>query len=473
MTMYKQELDAMSPVATTELCQSSRTLLHDVALRILGEALFWLIILQLITGFYLQSQLAMFDGDIVISNGVPKLLLVIGVVLFAALACLLQRGQITLRSCMLPACIFACYLVADLVWLLVTSTVPTGAILAGFNKYFLFFATIPAAALLRPLMSEGQMRIRFVLLLFPLVAVSIAQYALNDPLLPVASEDGTYEIPAIDFYGQTRAFSLYRSVLECGQGMAFFGALALAQLVASRRHALWNLLLLTLAAAACYATFRRGAYMEFSAAAIAAVAISRHWGVSRWLPWVYFAIGLALATGGTLLSSVDGEGIMSWESLAERHDAWTMVLEKWLLREDASLLFGTGLAQIESDQIDYFLVDNGFLAVGAQLGLVGLGLWCWVMHALWRDLLATAWRTRGILAIAVASLLSTWMMRAVFDPLFALYPLYAFLIFWTDRDTARAARAVPPATRVPRATAYDGDLWRRLNGAAATMAPAD
>jgi O-Antigen ligase len=341
--------------------------------------------------------------------------------------------------------------VADLTWLLVTSDLPMGAILAGFNKYFLFFAAIPAAALLRPLMSGRQMTIRFTLLLLPLVAVAMVQYALNDPLLPIASEDGTYEIPAIDFYGQIRAFSLYRSVLECGQGMAFFGALASAQLLASRRYAAWNLLLLALAVAACFATFRRGAYMEFSAAAIAAVAITRRWALSRWLPWVYLAVGVALAGGGTLLSSVDGESIMSWESLAERHDAWTMVLERWLLREDASLLFGTGLAQIESDEIDYFLVDNGFLAVGAQLGIVGLGLWCWVMHALWRDMLATAWRTRDSLAIAVASLLSTWMMRAVFDPLFALYPLYVFLVFWTERGAPLATRSSLKATRVATA----------------------
>ena len=128
---------------------------------------------------------------------------------------------------------------------------------------------------------------------------------------------------------------------------------------------------------------------------------------------------------------------MSWESLAERHDAWTMVLDKWLLRQDASLVFGTGLAQIESDDIDYFLVDNGFLAVGAQLGLVGLALWCWVMHALWRDMLATAWRSRSALAIAVAALLSTWMMRAVFDPIISLYPLYVFLVCWTHPDDAQ------------------------------------
>jgi hypothetical protein len=140
---------------------------------------------------------------------------------------------------------------------------------------------------------------------------------------------------------------------------------------------------------------------------------------------------------------------MSWESLAERHEAWTSVLDKWLLREDLSLFFGTGLAQIESDDIEYFLVDNGFLAVGAQLGLVGLALWCWVMQALWRDVLGAAWKSGRILPIAVAALLSTWMMRAMFDPLFSLYPLYAFLVWWTLPGVPSAARAPTLTTRTP------------------------
>ena len=311
----------------------------------------------------------------------------------------------------------------------------------------MFFAAIPAAALLRPRISTRQMNVRFTLLLLPLVGLALAQYMLNDPLLPVVSEDGAYTIPALDFYGQIRAFSLFRSVLECGQGMAFFGALFLAHLLTSRRHARWNLLLLGLTAAGSYVTFRRGAYMEFGAAALTAFAICRDWRVTTWLPWMYLAIGLGLAGAGTIVGESKGQGLLSSESLSERHDAWNAILELWLSREDSSLLFGTGLAQIEPEYIDYFMVDNGFLAVGAQIGIVGLALWCWVMNALWHDMLATARRTGSTLAIAVAALLSTWMMRGMFDPIFSLYPLYAFLVFWSVRDVAPSSPAWSPARR--------------------------
>jgi uncharacterized membrane protein YfcA len=94
-------------------------------------------------------------------------------------------------------------------------------------------------------------------------------------------------------------------------------------------------------------------------------------------------------------------------------------------------------------------VDNGFLSVAAELGLVGLALWFWLMHALWRDVLAMAWSSRGSLAIAAAALLSTWMMRNVFDPVFSLYPLYVFLVFWSQPASNSHPAPVPPRQPAP------------------------
>lgn len=435
--------------ANAEICPAERAPLREFALRALGEVLFWLVMSQLIAGLYLQSQLAVLNR-IVVPNGIPKMLLVLGIMALAAATVFYQRGQIAMRSSMLAISVFTCYLVGDLAWLVMFSKLPVGALLFGFNKYFLFFAALPAAALLRPRISARQMNFRLMLLLVPLALIALAQYTANNSLFPVVVEDESFEIPAVEFYGQIRAFSLFRGVLECGQGMAFFGALMIAQLcLEKRKNAIRNVVLLLLSAAACYATFRRGAHLEYAAAAASALAISMRWSVTRWLPLFYFVLAIGLASAGTLVSSIHGEGMLSAESLNERHDAWGTALQKWLFREDASVLtgtgmaqtslLGTGLSQIESNEVEYFLVDNGFLAVGAQVGLAGLILWCWVMHSLWRDMLATAWQTRSTLAVAVAALLSTWMMRNVFDPLFALYPLYVFLVFWTQASATRSA----------------------------------
>jgi hypothetical protein len=290
-----------------------------------------------------------------------------------------------------------------------------------------------------------------MLLLVPAVLIALAQFVTNDPLFPTTTEDNSFEIPAVEFYGRIRAFSLFRGVLEFGQTLAFFGAFLIALLLsAARRGRLATSVLLVLTTAACVVTFRRGAYLEYGAAAVAAFAITRRWQATLWLPWFYLSLAVGLAVVGILVGSSHVEGMLSSDSLNERYDAWGTALETWLSREDASLFFGTGLAQtsllgtglsqIEPRQVDYFLVDNGFLAVGAQIGVAGLALWCWVMHLLWRDMLAMAWRTGGTLSIAAAALLATWMMRAVFDPLFALYPLYVFLVIWSEPQTPGECR---------------------------------
>jgi hypothetical protein len=426
---------------------------REIFLRVMGEVLFWGVMLQLVAGIYLQAQLALLQR-VVIPNAAPKLLLVGLVVSLAAAALFLQRGQIRLRPSFLPAAVFACYLVADLAWLVISSEQPLGALLFGFNKYFLFFAAIPAAALLRPRISARQMNVRLMLLFVPSVAVAIAQFALNDPLLPTRALDNSFEIPAVEFFGRVRAFSLFRGVMEFGQGLAFFGALLIAQLLVGGRRGRWAIgLMLLLTTVACVATLRRGAYMECGAAAISAVAICGRWRTTTWLPWIYLAIAVGLSAVGPMVGSTRVEGMLSSTSLAERRGAWQSVLDHWMEHPDASMFLGTGMAQtsslgtglshLDAEQVDYLLVDNGFLAVTVQLGLVGVVLWFWAMQALWRDMLGTAWNTGKPLAIGVAALLSTWMMRDVFDPLFALYPLYAFLVFWMGPEEERSARAEP------------------------------
>lgn len=432
---------------TAETTWQQPVALGGLARRALAEVLFWLVVLQLISGIFLQSQLAVFGGRVVVPGGVPKLLLAVLIVFCAAATLLVRQGRINWSHCILPATLFGCYLAADFSWLAEASGLPLPQVAMGFNKYFLYFAVIPLAVLLRPGLDDRRMGTRLLWMLVPLAGLGLAQFLLNDPILPIASEDGKFEIPAPDFFGQIRAFSLFRGVLDCGQGMAFFGGLLLARLLAHPRRAIWNFLLLLATAACVVVTFRRGAYLEFGATAVAAVAISRRWSLAGWLPWIFGGAAVALAIVGTMISATNSQGVFSSETLSERHEAWNIALEMWLHREDASLWFGTGLAQVDSPDIEPFLVDNGFLSVAAELGLVGLALWCWLMHALWRDVLAMAWSTRGSLAIGAAALLSTWMMRNVFDPMFSLYPLYVFLVFWSQ-----------PAIRPTQATTSERQL---------------
>ena len=216
--------------------------------------------------------------------------------------------------------------------------------------------------------------------------------------------------------------------------MAFFGAMLIARLfVAKRRHLPLNAVLLLLTAVTCYRDFptrclhgirrgcgcRDGDFVALVGEPLAPLALlcclalpSRRWTRSLASRSQFRRALVRIVRGATrrLERGVRGVDVAA---------------------EDCRPCSAPASAQIEESAPDYFLVDNGFLAVGAQIGLIGCWhCWCWVMLSLFRDMLQTAWQTHSALAIGVAALLSTWMMRSMFDPLFALYPLYAFLAFW-------------------------------------------
>ena len=338
--------------------------------------------------------------------------------------------------------------------LTVSNNVPSDrAILFGINKFYLFFMLIPAACMLRPQFDEKWLVGRLTLLFLPLLLLGLAQYAYNDPLMPLVSEDGSYyKILTPDFYGQNRALSLFRSGMDFGQGTSFFLSLLIARgVVANRRQLCWLVPLAVLTAAANYVTFRRGAYLEFGAAAVAALAIAKRWRFCRWLPWVFLLCGLLLVSGGTLAGTASSRNVLSSESLAERHEAWRGYLDRWLFNgTPGTILFGTGLCQSGEDDPDAVLIDNEFVGVGGQIGLVGLAIWAWVMMALWRDLLVTAQTTGSLLATAGAAVLSAWMMHGLTELNFAYYPIYVFLCWWTRRTPPPRAEVAPLMPRYQR-----------------------
>ena len=69
-------------------------------------------------------------------------------------------------------------------------------------------------------------------------------------------------------------------------------------------------------------------------------AIAKGWRLRRWLPWIFWVVGVGLSSGGTLLGTASSETVLSASSLVERQEAWTTVLDRWLLNADASLPSG-------------------------------------------------------------------------------------------------------------------------------------
>ena len=89
-------------------------------------------------GIYLQSQMAVFGGRIVLPNLAPKLLAGRDRRALGRRAAAGPRGTESAGPVFLPSAILACYLLADAAYLTIAGDASQQALLFGINKYYLF-----------------------------------------------------------------------------------------------------------------------------------------------------------------------------------------------------------------------------------------------------------------------------------------------------------------------------------------------
>jgi hypothetical protein len=77
------------------------------------------------------------------------------------------------------------------------------------------------------------------------------------------------------------------------------------------------------------------------------------------------------------------------------------------------------------------LIDNVFIAVGVQVGLVGVVVWIAVMWAVWLFLLREAVRRDDALGWAIAAVWATWPLSLMFGLGGNYYGLLALLAVMT------------------------------------------
>ena len=96
------------------------------------------------------------------------------------------------------------------------------------------------------------------------------------------------------------------------------------------------------------------------------------------------------------------------------------------------------------------LIDNVFVSIGLQLGIVGVALWALMMWSLWLYLLRRATMRGDALAHAIAAVWATWPVSLMFGSGTEFYLLLAILMVLTERPATRAAMlsaAMPPMNR--------------------------
>lgn len=402
--------------------------------------------LFLVDGIVPQAQMLLFSGRILIP-GVSLKIALVALLALSLLIHLLRSGTLLLpQGLVIPYYLFFSYLVIH--FLVSLGEYPPGYLLFSYNSYYFFLLALPFALYVQ--VTSDLIRKWFVLLAVPIIALGMAQFFSNSPILPTASVDQTFRVYAFEYYGKTRAFSLFNSGLNYGHFLSIAGALCVVAIVWNRKIGrLKFLALFFIVALACYTTLTRNLYIEFCFTAFSALLLCmvRHWRsmawvslLTRYLPVMYGVVSLLLVTILQVLAVLmrGTSTLLQQESLLQRYVAWKFYFPLWTGHGLKTLLFGVGLIQNERFPVtEQVLLDNSFLAIGLHIGLVGLVLWFYFMWKLWKHIL-TIWKRMpdNALLVACAAIWSTWISSGLYNINFGLYAILAVIIlaiFRTER----------------------------------------
>jgi hypothetical protein len=371
-------------------------------------ALAFILLVLLVEAALPQLEMALFSGATPIPDRVPRFFCLALMLFMGGMQRTFHRGLLVLAVQVLGV-----FLVVDTVFLHFDRDVGFGDL---YHAYILYYFTLllgTLASMLRLKISSAILT-GFVIAGFLIsMAFAILQFAANDAILPTASADKSFVVDSWHFFAQVRAFGLFASPLNFGLFCCFIGALAVGW-CRSFKGFLFGVPMLLLAAFGCYATYTRLTMIGFVACVASAVILSwrrlRHFAV--WLPlvWLIVAIG---AVGQLGSSGTAGEvGLGSSASLIQRLSSWAWCWETFLKASLPEKLFGLGLmphtgsqAAATATNIAPVPIDNVYLALLVQVGVVGLvvvGFFCW---RCWKYLLRRVDEIDSPLLIGVAA---TW-----------------------------------------------------------------
>lgn len=354
----------------------------------IGMLALGVLLVQIVDGSLPQLRMALSGGYA--GSGGPKLKLFFAIAVGLAFAIVgLTRGT---HSLLAPWLVFVAYLLILLPLHEARGINESIVSFISFVDTYGFIFLLPLAMSLCGALPAHWLVRCVVVLSVPLCALGIAQFVTSTPIVRPFSIDGQFMVNSWTMGGQARGFSLFTSGLRFGYFLAL--AIPLLWLLVVRSQGGKRIVcavVCSLAVAALAATLTRNAYLMVAQGLITAVMLGRMTSV-RFVPLIHLAISLAVTVMAALVGGgrSAGAGVASGESLEARMNLWAQYAHLWLETDVFTLLFGAGISQFSRFSAGEVVIDNLFLATGAQVGLVGLILFMWLLWSLW-DKLVECW----------------------------------------------------------------------------------
>lgn len=312
-------------------------------------------------------------------------------------------------------------------------------LIQSIRSYYFFLLIFPLFTLFD--ISWSRFRTWLFWLSVPLILLGMLQYVLADPLLNTGNPSDKFNAMSYVFGERIRAFSLFSSSREYG----YFLNIILASLLTmgekrrtSKVKEVIRMIFIAIVVLAIYTTLTRTAYLQ-AALIIATYILMKFFStggvVFRTLPWVYAGVAVLI-----VYISIYGHGrdhlitnataaeqrILSTDSMQERVHYWSGHLQ-WVVDQDISrIVFGTGIVQSNADLYsESFIIDNTYIAILLNAGLVGLICWIIFMNNLWRQICKVCKYNK--MSHDALIFLSTWSAMSVFSSYFSVPLIIAAL----------------------------------------------
>jgi hypothetical protein len=366
--------------------------------------------LALLDGAIPQIEMITTGGHVPLSTAILKVAL--SALLVLALAWQTKSSRLSGFVCIWLVTML--YLLADTVYLSAYLHTSFSDIVIGYNSYYAYLLICPLAAYVADQLRERRVIVFLLSVYFVCFIIGTAQFLLVKPLLYTDSVDKSFS--ALSWYtmdGSVRAFSLFTSGLGYGSLCCLIGALSVALLMLSPFKKL-SLLLFLCAGFACYSTLTRNCYAQFLFASLATFSLTSR-RLKRWVKYspmifLFFAALLAWKGISTDASTSTDSAVTSNISVLLRAASWVYYISLYWTAPLAEKLLGLGIVQnSNATNNGVFALDNQYLAILMNIGLVGFILMFWLQWKMWLRLYSRAVTQPSILTVAIAGFWSTFL----------------------------------------------------------------
>lgn len=388
-----------------------------------------------------SAQLLIFN-DVFISPFSTKIVLV----LLGLVVVLLSSKARVVKVIFIPTIILFFYLLVLAVACFLSGKDPYYMIV-GFNDYYSMFFIFMAAYQMRGYASDVLLARIIGYIGLPAISLGMLQFFFSLPF-PSPQPDAPIlffsSVRAYSFFGEPAQYSIFLLFV-----FSFFGSMLLRyhRQGARRGHAILVFLYLIITVIAAYTTLTRSLLLAVCAATFTLVIInikfSYKYAIVYVLPFFYLLLIIFLLFNAHDISRIFSDSLTSGRSVSLRFEEWHYY-SKMLFGSTNVFFAGNGIVQGNqtSGPLNAVIpIDNTFLGVAINIGLVGLFLFLLVMCGIWVFLVNEA-KIKGGHAIESALVFfSTWPVYAVIGNLLYLYPLCLLIYLIGDRESNATIRS--------------------------------